>query len=564
MNDLSASSLLDRGIQAARAGRKQEAVRLLAQAVQVEPKSAQAWYWLSEVLEDEEKKAFCLKRAKALVSASQKQSDESLTAVVSQANKVQPQVELPEKPFIEAPLPKVENPRPVESPAPRPQSVKKKRKFRPELLLVGLLLLLVIVLLPILYRSLSTQMTGLPPTLVATAGIPVVVPTETKTITPWPTRTALPSPTPTRDFATRLQLAQGLIDAAQSNIDAKNYEDAIATLNQVIERVPEYAEAYYMRGFAYRKGCATFTNQGKYLQYIHNAINDTSIAIHLDPTVYRYYRSRGYALSDLAGQQDTYADVAELRRQAIEDLQKAQTLFLPEHEFELDTSIVEYKMLLWNCQEGMNDIKEIAKNKELTQDEIDTVNIITVEGSICLGNYQEGLDTLDTIPKSKLRNTFFIYDKWQFLYNMGHTKEAFALVDDNLAQYPSYGGERYYLRAFMYYQLGEYEKARTDLMLGQGNVWVFPAEAELVAAYLAYHDGNKDQGDYWLGEAYLGRHPMLGPNLNNLIEAEVKARGITIEEYTPDWSTLRTPNALPFESTPTPVPLISGTEMPQN
>ncbi|MPN11721.1 hypothetical protein SDC9_159029 [bioreactor metagenome] len=143
---------------------------------------------------------------------------------------------------------------------------------------------------------------------------------------------------------------------------------------------------------------------------------------------------------------------------------------------------------------------------------------------------------------------------------MGRTQEAFALVDDNLAQYPNYGGERYYLRAFMYYQLGEYEKARTDLMLGQGNVWAFPAEAELVAAYLAYHDGNKDLGDYWLGEAYLERHPMLGPYLNNLIATEVKAHGITIREYTPDWSAIRTPNLLQFLSTPTPEPVPLGTQ----
>ncbi len=61
-----ADSLLSQGIQAARDGQRQEARALLVQAVRADPSNAQAWLWLSAVVEGDEQKRYCLQRVLAI------------------------------------------------------------------------------------------------------------------------------------------------------------------------------------------------------------------------------------------------------------------------------------------------------------------------------------------------------------------------------------------------------------------------------------------------------------------------------------------------------------------
>jgi hypothetical protein len=59
-NSSEAQRLLLRGIAAAQGGQKRVAAGLLTRAVQLDPQNERAWLWLSGVLEDPEKVAFCL------------------------------------------------------------------------------------------------------------------------------------------------------------------------------------------------------------------------------------------------------------------------------------------------------------------------------------------------------------------------------------------------------------------------------------------------------------------------------------------------------------------------
>ena len=54
---------LQQGIQAAKAGNKEQAFELLMQATQDPTSSAQAWIWLSSVVQDDSERLFCLDNA---------------------------------------------------------------------------------------------------------------------------------------------------------------------------------------------------------------------------------------------------------------------------------------------------------------------------------------------------------------------------------------------------------------------------------------------------------------------------------------------------------------------
>jgi ABC-type dipeptide/oligopeptide/nickel transport system permease component len=61
-----ADSLLEQGIEAARTGQHERARVLLAQVLQKEPNSDQAWLWLSAAVEDDRQKLYCLRRAQRI------------------------------------------------------------------------------------------------------------------------------------------------------------------------------------------------------------------------------------------------------------------------------------------------------------------------------------------------------------------------------------------------------------------------------------------------------------------------------------------------------------------
>ena len=62
MNEPQVKEALEKGIRAARRGRKEPAQRLLGQVVQAEPNNEEAWLWLARVIDQPADRAACLQR----------------------------------------------------------------------------------------------------------------------------------------------------------------------------------------------------------------------------------------------------------------------------------------------------------------------------------------------------------------------------------------------------------------------------------------------------------------------------------------------------------------------
>jgi len=62
----SANELLQEGIEAAKEKRVGEALALLKQVVELEPRNEMAWLWLSDVVETDEQRIVCLENVLAI------------------------------------------------------------------------------------------------------------------------------------------------------------------------------------------------------------------------------------------------------------------------------------------------------------------------------------------------------------------------------------------------------------------------------------------------------------------------------------------------------------------
>ncbi|MEW5871576.1 MAG: hypothetical protein AB1894_20050 [Chloroflexota bacterium] len=64
MNDI--HELIGQGIIAARKGKRQQAIRLLTEALCIQPRNPRVWLWLAAVMEDDEKRRYCLEQVQRL------------------------------------------------------------------------------------------------------------------------------------------------------------------------------------------------------------------------------------------------------------------------------------------------------------------------------------------------------------------------------------------------------------------------------------------------------------------------------------------------------------------
>src|SRR3990172_1259600 len=112
-----ARQLRQQGIDAAKAGRKDEARRLLQQAIRLEPGNEMAWLWMASVSNDKRERLFCLKKLLEVNPA----NETALKALGALG--VTPEELLGSTPAVAAqpaPPPPIARPRPLAPPPPPP------------------------------------------------------------------------------------------------------------------------------------------------------------------------------------------------------------------------------------------------------------------------------------------------------------------------------------------------------------------------------------------------------------------------------------------------------------
>jgi tetratricopeptide (TPR) repeat protein len=86
------------------------------------------------------------------------------------------------------------------------------------------------------------------------------------------------------------------------------------------------------------------------------------------------------------------------------------------------------------------------------------------------------------------------YTKTAYLYQLERLEEALAVISESLESKPEFQGYRYYLRALIYYDMGETDLARADLETGSYYTWERSALYAYVSGKMALEEGQRDAG----------------------------------------------------------------------
>ena len=533
------------GIEAAQTGELERAKSYLARAVRQNPKSEEGWLWLGRCLTNVEQRKYCYERVLQLNPRNaEAQSDLDhlfLSKVAEPSNTT-------ENLFNEI--------------AVRPDKKEDKADWKSNavfLSIMGLIAGLCICGVPLLFLIYSGLLDPLiiplrGDTTVVSPPIAVRIVSATPTILHGDTIISL-TPSPPILVDTNMWEIRNLMSQGK-------HAEAVLLLDQKIQFAPESDEAYFLRALSYQNLMQQQRSQFEYLEYLDKGLADVDKAIAIRPDNGDYYMLRQYLLVSLAGMQEYRVDAEHITEYALDNAGAALSLGATLDEYPDRIYVIDL-IYANRCRDALQQLQEMIDRTDPNNQSIGGLYHIQSQAYSCLGQVDKAIQMVD---KSMFNN---INMEWKhelksiYLYQADRKKEALQLLNELIEQKPSYDGWRYYLRALIYQEMGEREKAEQDLMMGAGNTWSHVGLFSYVQGKMALQDGNRAEGITLLQEAEATLEVMYTP-LQKRIRAELAQLGAQPLEMEPsvmlDVTPIPTIQARPT-ARPLQTPIPSGTPL---
>ncbi len=501
-----AENHLSLGIEAANNGDLESAKSYFARAVKENPKSEQGWLWLGKCLTDKEQRKYCYEKVLRLNPQNTEAQNELDRLFLSSVT---------EPPTSGSEL-VTELPISLDS-----RERKSDRKSNPRFLgIMGLMAGLCICGIPILFLIYSGLLDPLAKYLggsgpLVTTPMPILPNSVTPTI--WESNS----------FGSVTQNPPLSVDNSmwqiRNLISQGKHAEAILLLDQVTQSAPQLDEPYFLRAMSYHSLMKQQRSQLEYQDYLDKALADVDKAIAIRPDHGDYYMLRQYLLVDLAGMQNYQVDAEHISEYALENAATALNLGATLDEYP-DRIYITDLIFTRRCEEAVQQLQEMIDQTDPNNSSIGGLYHIQSQAYLCLGQVDKAIKMVDKSMFNNINMEWKYELKARYLYQAGRSHEALQLLDKLLEQKPSYDGWRYYLRALIYQEMGERDKAEEDLMMGAGNTWGRVGLFSYVQGKMALEDGNVEKGIALLQEADATLDYLFIP-LQKRIQAELEQLG---------------------------------------
>jgi tetratricopeptide (TPR) repeat protein len=511
------------GIAAAKSGDRERARGYLAQAVKENPNLEEGWLWLGRCLTDIEQRKYCYQKVLRL--------NPHNTAAQSELADLLPAHETESlKPALTT------SPKTSTSPV-KPAEKKTDWRSNPILLsILGIIFGLCACGVPTLFLINAGSLDGL-------IGIPQVYAPIAATVTPFalaslpPTPSFTPTPTLIANNVPTTETAMPAVSVDTSMWQIRNFmsqgqhAEAILLLDQVIQSAPELDEAYYLRATSYHNMMKQQRSQFEFQDYLDRAMADIDQAIAIRPDHGDYYMLRQFLLVDLASLQDYQVDIQHINEYALENASAALNLGATLDEYPDRIYVIDL-IYTDRCEEAVQELQKMIDQTDPNDSSIGGLYHIQSQAYACLGDIKKAIQMVDKSMFNNVNMEWKYELKARYLYQAGRRDEALQLLNTSIEQKPSYDGWRYYLRALIYQEMGEREKAEEDLMIGAGNTWWHVGLFSYVVGKMALEDGNIEEGIALLQEAEATLDCLFAP-LQTRIQDELRKLGAEPLEITP-------------------------------
>jgi hypothetical protein len=331
-----------------------------------------------------------------------------------------------------------------------------------------------------------------------------------------------------------------------------DYAGAIELLDELIVYDPFQDNWYYQRANMWEQMTKKEHNLEKYHAYLQNAIKDLDNAITLKKTKGEYYRYRANLYWQMAATTPYHVDRVEYLRIAAENMKTGAALGTYKAYAERDIPLIYSDMD--DCDTALDEAARIATSEPMRATPDSGIAYMLAEVYTCRGAFDEALEQYEVYllrVEDCCKSEYALY-----LYRVGRLEEALKYIDTDLTNEPNYRGARYFTRALIEYDLGNYESAYKDALAADRNSWSFNVFTAYIDGMNALRHGNNDEAAALLEYA----DATLPPDyafLHERIAVELKTLGITRQQITPSVRLSVTPVQMPSIPTFSPAELMT-------
>jgi len=369
----------------------------------------------------------------------------------------------------------------------------------------------------------------------AVAGAPTtkntLVPTRTPTITlppTWAPIVTAPTIPPIPSFAP--------IDLMTAE---SNENKDISYWDQVIAKDPENADAYFQRATLIYNASDLTHNLEVYLSKLDQALNDIDEAISFRSDIGDYYALRQSIYWYIAVSQYYAVDRQYLVEIALDNAYKAYQLGTTT---EYPDRIIVIDLIFANqCQKALDELQKLIAQLPEGDTSLGGLLHIRSQAYACLGRLD---DALQSVNDSMFNNMNMGYKKdllIQYLLMLGRYSEALPILDEQIGT-SELRGDRYYMRAEVYYNLGMKELVQDELNEGIPRTWGRGGWLPYVEAQMALDEGRTEDAIQLLQLAEATFNPTYNP-MRWKIQEQLKSLGAL---------PLTLPPSVPYSPTPIP------------
>ena len=466
------NSIISTAIQAIKDNDLDTARRLLASVVKADPQSEAGWVLLGHCLDDHQKKVYCFNKA-LLINPANETAQRLLRSL-----EILPE-ETPSSPDPQPlkPVSVLQDDFPSDK---APKSTKKGNK----LVFISCLLLGFILIGIPLWININTSI--VPPDFIYQPAniLASITSGEFLNFNPRPINTGS-FPTPDNGSENdslsidleqlpesryeRYVLTEPMKKEASVLFGARKFAEAALLWDEILAITPDHAYGYLARAWCYYfLGYFDQRMLHETREYYDRAYADLDKAIKLGLDLGQVYDAQ-FDLFLSRGNLEEYRINRELWYEM--GLEASLTAIDKGVRDEWGNRNVGFQLFeLGRCEEAVEYFEKLVETSDPDEKSISGIYTGLTFSHLCLMNYQQALDYVDLVLEiSPTRGREEL--KAMVLFNDGQLEEALDFYNKDIAAEPNYGGRRYWIRAAIYYEMGDIDKALDNINESYGKSW---------------------------------------------------------------------------------------------
>jgi tetratricopeptide (TPR) repeat protein len=248
------------------------------------------------------------------------------------------------------------------------------------------------------------------------------------------------------------------------------YDKVLELDEKAIVLNPNDLDLYNYAASDFRDISDTKHSLNDYMDILNRGVAIVNRGLEIDPKSGDLYTQRAFFFGIMTNGYAYRVDHDYLNQLALENLQ-ASSYLRSKHIRHPERYWVNYLTFVRRCDEALTEAERLAAVEPA--DDVDSPTIDSLLSNVysCKGDYDKALKYyLIDLRKRNVQDDSCACSS-VFYYLAGKSDEALEKLNKSISESPNYNGTRYFIRALIEYDRGEYDQALQDAETSEGESW---------------------------------------------------------------------------------------------